>query len=255
MEKKINANKTIVYSEDELSMGKVLSLVFIPAVLILAVFILSSILLKDYVPAYLCLIAAIALVLVPFEIAVIVTANKKKYGKFGFKAAFKRHVPMPLWKIVLLALVLFLWSRLVFSRMIPFEYSLVMKPITKFVPEYLITDNFFVHLMQYPKWIISLTWITLLIFNGILGPIVEELYFRGYLMSRMERFGIVAPFIVTVLFSLYHLFTPWQNSIRIISLIPLHYCIWKYKNLYIGMLSHCALNLAGVISLYGVFFR
>jgi len=45
--------------------------------------------------------------------------------------------------------------------------------------------------------------------NVILGPLVEELYFRGYLLPRLHRFGIWAPLINISLFAAYHLWKPW----------------------------------------------
>ena len=44
---------------------------------------------------------------------------------------------------------------------------------------------------------------------------VEEMFFRGYLLPRISRLGAWAPLVNTVLFSLYHLFTPWLNVGRI----------------------------------------
>lgn len=246
--------KKLIYPGEQLSMRRVIPLVFIPAILLLSVFIVSSVALKDYVPVYLCLLLSIVIIIVPFEIGVIGIANRRQFGKFGLQAAFKRHVPMPMWKIVLTALLLFSWAGLVFALLQPVENSLLINSVFKFVPDFLYSTTFTAQLAVFPKWIISLTCIVNLIFNGLIAPIVEELYFRGYLMSRMERFGKAAPFIVAVLFSLYHLFTPWENITRIIAFIPLHYFVWKNKNLYIGMLAHCACNLAGAIPLFGLLF-
>ena len=44
---------------------------------------------------------------------------------------------------------------------------------------------------------------------------VEKMYFRGYLLPRISRLGAWAPLVNTVLFSPYHLFTPWLNVGRI----------------------------------------
>ena len=50
------------------------------------------------------------------------------------------------------------------------------------------------------------------------GPIVEELYFRGYLLPRMEWMGRWAPLVNVSLFSLYHFWSPWQILGRILGL-------------------------------------
>jgi hypothetical protein len=48
------------------------------------------------------------------------------------------------------------------------------------------------------------------VFNGLVGPITEELYFRGFLLPRIDRYGIWAPVLNTFLFSIYHVWTPWR---------------------------------------------
>lgn len=44
--------------------------------------------------------------------------------------------------------------------------------------------------------------------NGVVGPITEELYFRGHLLPRIDRYGRGAPVLNTVLFTRYHFHTP-----------------------------------------------
>lgn len=83
---------------------------------------------------------------------------------------------------------------------------------------------------------------------GILGPLVEELYFRGYLLPRMEGYAKKwAPVIHVVLFSLYHFFSPWENPIRIIGMLPLYYVVWKKKDIRFGIVTHVILNTFGGI--------
>jgi uncharacterized protein len=87
-----------------------------------------------------------------------------------------------------------------------------------------------------------------LVLNGIAGPVVEELYFRGYLLPRIPVARLWAPLINVVLFSLYHFFSPWQNITRIVALMLLVYAVsWK-RNLYLSILVHCSLNTLGLLS-------
>jgi membrane protease YdiL (CAAX protease family) len=87
-----------------------------------------------------------------------------------------------------------------------------------------------------------------IIIVAISAPIVEELYFRGYLLPRMEGYAKKwAPIINAILFSLYHYFSPWENPIRIIGLIPLVYVVWKKKNIWFGIIVHVLLNIFGGI--------
>jgi membrane protease YdiL (CAAX protease family) len=82
----------------------------------------------------------------------------------------------------------------------------------------------------------------------LLGPFVEELYFRGYLLPRMQGYaGRWAPLINTVLFSAYHFFSPWENLIRIVGLFPVIYTVWRRKDIRFSIVTHVALNSVGGI--------
>ena len=60
-----------------------------------------------------------------------------------------------------------------------------------------------------------------------LGPFVEELYFRGYLMPRIGRFGGWAALINVSLFACYHLWKPWDSLNLILILGPMVYAVWR----------------------------
>ena len=75
--------------------------------------------------------------------------------------------------------------------------------------------------------------------------VAEEVCFRRRLLPRIFRLGGWAPHINILLFSLYHFFTPWQNPGRILAFTPLYYAVWRKRNIYLGMLVHCAGNLVG----------
>jgi hypothetical protein len=50
-----------------------------------------------------------------------------------------------------------------------------------------------------------------------------------------------------VLFSIYHFFSPWQNLIRILALLPMTFIAQWKKNIFIGMWQHVLLNTIGVL--------
>jgi hypothetical protein len=63
-------------------------------------------------------------------------------------------------------------------------------------------------------------------------------------------FGSWAPLVNVVLFSLYHFWTPWNFLSRVVLLAPMVYLVrWK-RNIYIGMIAHCLLNLIGTTVLF-----
>ena len=80
----------------------------------------------------------------------------------------------------------------------------------------------------------------------ITGPILEELYFRGYLLPRMRYAGKLAPVLHSLLFALYHVFTPWMFLTRTVGMLPLIYIVRK-KNIYIALIVHVLINSIDVI--------
>ena len=92
-------------------------------------------------------------------------------------------------------------------------------------------------------WIVTLVLYVAL--NVFAGPMTEELYFRGYLLPRMTRFGRAAPLLNAALFSLYHFWSPWQFLSRVAGVTPFAYGVWWKHNVYLGMAVHVLLNGIG----------
>jgi membrane protease YdiL (CAAX protease family) len=117
-----------------------------------------------------------------------------------------------------------------------------------------------------PAWFIDsdnsgasrLILVVMVILYGIANvgaAIVEELYFRGYLMPRLSALKGWAPLVNTVLFALQHFLTPWQVPFIILGVLPQAYLVYKKRNIYLGILAHSILNLLSaillVVSLFG----
>ena len=82
----------------------------------------------------------------------------------------------------------------------------------------------------------------------ILAPLVEELYFRGYLLPRLHRFGIWAPLINISLFATYHFHKPWDLLTLIVILLPMGYAVWRTRDIRIGIAVHIGLNGTGFLT-------
>ena len=191
-------------------------------------------------PFILSLFIAIAFGLIPCELSILFIAAKRKGGSVRDIIGNTERTPalrMCLWVLLLLTIngIAFatipqleqpLWT--MFSQ-VP-DWARISIEAVKSHPEFL-----------YPTIILGL------LMNGFLGPIVEEIYFRGYLLPRMGKLGKSAPLINTVLFSLYHLFAPWEIITRIIAVLPYAYAVWYKKNIRIGMFVHCIGNTLGLI--------
>jgi uncharacterized protein len=96
---------------------------------------------------------------------------------------------------------------------------------------------------------LAVTVVAVFILNGFVGPITEELYFRGHLLPRLDRYGKAAPVLNTVLFSLYHFWTPWQNLARILGFLPTAWITWRTHSIYVSLAAHVLTNIVFVFFL------
>lgn len=96
----------------------------------------------------------------------------------------------------------------------------------------------------------ALLWTLALVIAGsvVLAPLVEETYFRGFLLPRMpDMFGRTAPVVHAALFASYHLWTPWLAPVRFIAILPLVVVVRRTGSIRIGMAAHMALNAVDAV--------
>jgi membrane protease YdiL (CAAX protease family) len=88
-----------------------------------------------------------------------------------------------------------------------------------------------------------------LAFNGVAGPITEELYLRGHLLPRLARYGRWAPVLNTVLFALYHIFSPWRYPAIILGFLPITWMAWRKGSVFVSIAAHMTINMVTVLLL------
>jgi hypothetical protein len=79
------------------------------------------------------------------------------------------------------------------------------------------------------------------------ASIVEELYFRGYLLPRLSRFGPGAAVLNAALFALYHVWSPWLLIGRFVAWIPLALAARRTRSVRLMSTVHVAGNTADVV--------
>lgn len=239
----------------EISIKRLMLLVYLPATLLL-MFYLGTLIFRDAIPPLLSWILIGIFMLAPFELYIILCASKREFGKYNLKSALIYNGKISPRELLLKAIVLFCIAGSVAIIVGNIETPFMTSTVFKFVPEYFMLEDFMNQISQYSSAMILLT-VNLYVFaNVVVLPVVEELYFRGYLMPRIERFGKFAPIIITVLFSFYHFWAPWSNIMRILAIFPYTYSVYKNKNIIIGIIVHCAINIGSCANLlyvvYGV---
>lgn len=189
-------------------------------------------------------------ILLPMELGMIISASKKEYGMYSLKSALEGQEQLALWKIVLIAFVFFGIAGLLSAFVAPIEnhiFSVARSNLLSNLPiGFDWTD--YEYLKFFSKPIIIFTCVYYGIFNALIAPITEELFFRGYLTSHYKKQSSFTPILIAVLFSLYHFWLPFNNVFRILAFAPVAYVAYKKKNIYISICFHCSCNLFSVVS-------
>jgi hypothetical protein len=189
-------------------------------------------------PSAFALILAVMFVLVPVELGYLLLKGKQATGRYTLDGLISYRTPIPWWQSILWILIVLVLMAAIFT---------VLKPVDNVLFEKLF---FWMPTLDsgldgsYSKNALIVTYSIFIIFGVIVGPSVEELYFRGYLLPRIpvkqsELFH-------SILFAAYHIWTPWMFVTRILGMLPLIFAV-KKKNIYIGIIGHILLNSLDVI--------
>ena len=207
-------------NEQKLSIPMIFFLGLVPRlVIIFLAFIFSGQIFGINFSIYLSLILSMALGLIPTELGILKFIAKRENKKIKDLVLYNNKTPIK--KMVLSIIIPFFIAIIAFVFIKPYELKLWEK--VSFLPYLFKIENTNFLEIKYLK----LTVILSLIINGFLAPIVEEIYFRGYLLPRMGVFGKIAPLINSIIFSIYHFFSPRQNITRIIGVTPMIYSVWN----------------------------
>jgi membrane protease YdiL (CAAX protease family) len=200
-------------------------------------------------PALLSLLIAVILIAIGIELGILIHQAIKINGRVSLRGVVPYREAMPLWQYPALIVPLIVWAFLVTGLLGPVD-SMIGETVFAWLPGWYFISNLD-QLAQFPRSTLVVVLALRVVLDGT-WPIVEELYFRGYLLPRISRFGRWAPLINTVLFSLYHFWTPWQNLSRILFMLPIVYVTWWKRNVLIAIITHCTLNVLGGLLTMGL---
>ncbi|AIQ19988.1 hypothetical protein H70357_27205 [Paenibacillus sp. FSL H7-0357] len=216
----------------------------------LCVLFFTPLLIKSGLTIGLALNLALFLSIVPVQLGLLLYTAKKQTGRFTLEGILPYRQKLPLRQYFIWVPALLGWIILVFF---------LLEPVGNYLLQYVF--NFFPAgfnpaadvLSRYSSGMLLASWASDLILLGIFVPIVEEFYFRGYLLPRLSRYRGASVFINVVLFAVYHFFSPWMAITRIIAIFPMCFIVWRTKNIYVGMAVHVLLNLISSLSQYNLY--
>lgn len=222
------------------TVGRSLLLHLGPGVLIGACyFALAPLLGRAGYPSFMALMIAIPVVLVPVELGYLLCQGRKRNGRWSLAGVVFYRTPIPVWQYFVWVPGLFIVVGAIFTLLKPVD-TLLHQQVFAWLPT--LQSGLEGGFGRTP---LILTYAMVAAFGAFAGPIVEELYFRGYLLPRMGYAGKWAPALHSLLFAVYHVWTPWQFVTRTFGVLPLVYAAQR-RNLYLSMIVHVLVNLLDV---------
>ena len=221
-----------------------------PGILITLFFVgITPLLLRHGLPPQLSMLLAIALVVTPVILIHLRKARSEEdVKKIRDLISYKERLPRI--KLIGYTLGLIIFAYLVYGLSQPLNER-ISSSLLSWLPEWYQVRDF----QGYSKRIVIITLLLNLILNGLLAPVLEEIYFRGYLLPRMEKWGKLAPLVSALLFSLYHFWQPQIYLTLFIALIPMVWLTWRTKSIRLAIYTHCGLNIVGALLSLGMIFR
>ena len=225
------------------SIGRSLAYHILPGVFILILFVITAPpAMRAGLPPLVAVLGS-ATVGLAFQLWHLLHEGKKRNGKWSLTGIIQYNESMPLRQYFVLVPLFLVPTFIIGILTDPIGKALLN--LMPWLPEWFEMRNASL-LIQYPRNVLVLTYL-LLVFpiNGIAAPVIEELYFRGYLMPRLSRFGRWTPVLAAALFTLYHFWQPYYWFTQFIFYLPVVYGVWRMRNVKLGIIVHAALNTIG----------
>lgn len=183
-----------------------------------------------------CIAAAIGAT--AFQLGYVIFYTRKNYGTFDFRKSLGLKNNLSVKKYLILVPVLALITALLFKLLAP-TGSYLQKSMFSWIPDWYMLNS---SLTAYPRKITIVAVVVTFLCTTIYVPIIEEIFFRGFLLPRMYHLGRWAVIINVLIFAAYHFWSPWQFIVRFVAILPLYYVANKEQSLKLAIYVHCLIN-------------
>jgi len=216
----------------------------LPGIVFLAVWFLVAPLIQRWgLPVAIAGSLAILFGQLPLVLGILLYQSRKQTGQFSLKDVIAYRRPVPFWQYLIFVPLLCIWYFQASSIWTSLQNDLFTG--LPWLPRWLENPLQFIDQGPYSPLVTTLAFGVGLISSGVIAPIIEELYFRGFLLPRIDRLGVWAVLLNVSLFAIHHLWTPLVNPGRILAWFPIIFIVWRKQNIYMGLYVHLITNLAG----------
>jgi len=188
---------------------------------------------------YLALILCIPLILVPCEVGVLIVERRRICWNWRSLTVPRQSRRFSILDTLLSAAAIYAIAQVAGALAIP-SRTAILRAMAHWLPPWAVFDGSL-------EGVSTGTLLLGLLLSGLVAPIVEELYFRAFLMPRIPVSGRWAPAVNAALHSIYHFATPWNYLPFFLAFLPLAYYVRRRGNLLPTILAHCLFNSVGVI--------
>lgn len=243
-------NTQHIETNEQHSIGKSIALHLLPGVFILALFLAAVpfVMRAGYPPMFAMVVIGITFGL-GFQVWHLYHEGKKRNGKWSLEGIVLYREPMPVWQYFALVPLFIVAAFLIDGLTGPIKAAFL--DMLPWIPEWFELRDVNV-LASYPRPVLVTTFMLHLLLNGIAAPIIEELYFRGYLMPRLSRFGRWTPVVESALFTSYYFWQPYYWITQFFFILPLVFAVHWKRNIKLGIIVHMMLNTIGGLLLMGL---
>jgi membrane protease YdiL (CAAX protease family) len=220
---------------------KSLGLHILPGILTTVAFMVLKPLLDPIgYPPLLAFLLAVLLVDLPVLLGIMLREGKKRTGHYSLEGVvlYRDRVP---WKTFALIFVgAFVVTYILMMVMTPLS-NLLSDSLFLWLPDWMFLEEQ-TQYQAYPKNVLLVTFALQLILTGVALPWVEELYFRGYLLPRLSRYGKWAPLVGGLFFGLYHVWQLFSFPTVFLLGTVLGYVVWWKSDTRISIGLHVFAN-------------
>jgi membrane protease YdiL (CAAX protease family) len=247
----VTETHTQANSIEQLSALPLVVLHLLPGVLVVAFDLIAAPIVERIgMPPHFTIVLGNAVILLTFEIGYLLWQGKRTSGKLSLKEAIYYREPMPVWQYVALILPLMVWALGAVMLLSPVGIGL-RETAFPWMPALFRAVGAPPDPALYSSAAMTVTALFLFVFTGVTIPIVEELYYRGHLMARISRLGWWAPVVSTALWSLNHLWQPWDIVAFFVGFLPLVFAVQWKRNAYLSLAVHTIGNALNALLIVG----
>jgi membrane protease YdiL (CAAX protease family) len=220
---------------------KSLGLHVLPGILTTVTFLIFKPLLDaSGYPPLLAFLLAVLVVDLPVLLGIMLIQGKKLNGYYSLKGVVPYHDKLP-WKTFVLVFI--------GAFVVVYFLIMVVTPLSSFLAERVFSGlpdwMFLEEQTQYKAYtqnVLLVVFTLQLVATGVALPWVEELYFRGYLMSRLSRYGKWTPLLGGLFFGLYHTWQLYGFPTVFLLGAALGYVVWWKRDIRVSIGLHVFAN-------------